>query len=534
MSWSAIRVAVIVLEVIGILLLSALLVTPAHKHAIVNAIIGAALLRNISAVVPLFAYEALWEQFNQIQQHPTLSHFCGIFGILLRYLTVVKAAFAVSFTLPLLYLALKNARNAEGAPRGSPFNKRTVVALCVTPFLWALPTVFIPLRRLGALSPQFHQAVCIISDPAYQFVSLSLMIAPLVLASFISLIFVWVLWRSVKLPLFSHSLGILDATRILRFGALLAIIVLSAILYAVVMATWAQGNDDPGRVFPMDTTFAVSVVWEAITPIMMFFIFGAHEEVFEVWTSWYYHIPKPLPTELPTSGRGSPESLSVAKPPPTQPKRFSRVRESILAIKSEIHTSGGDLESGLPLDVSRKRRSLRRSGDPRPVPPLHTLPRKILLRPLSSGLPSLTHTPQASTDTGTTISLPPPPRPARSRSASPDVNQTLNQVVANLTPVTPPPCDESGDTVQALPRSQNSCVRETEGGHGSGSSSHLTTEGSRRPMTGSSSRRPDTAQSRRPDTAQSRRPDTAQSRRPDTAQSSRTFGTFGTLGTLGR
>lgn len=52
---------------IGILLLSALLVTPAHKHAIVNAIIGAALLRNISAVVPLFAYEALWEQFNQMQ-----------------------------------------------------------------------------------------------------------------------------------------------------------------------------------------------------------------------------------------------------------------------------------------------------------------------------------------------------------------------------------------------------------------------------------------------------------------------------------
>ena len=88
------------------------------------------------------------------------------------------------------------------------------------------------------------------------------MIAPLVLASFVSLIFVWVLWRSVKLPLFSHSLGILDATRILRFGALLAIIVLSAILYTVVMATWAPGNDDPRRVFPMDTTFAVSVVWE--------------------------------------------------------------------------------------------------------------------------------------------------------------------------------------------------------------------------------------------------------------------------------
>lgn len=102
MSWSAIRLAVIVLEVsffkqlihqsrilirgvfqvIGILLLSALLVTPAHKHAIVNAIIVAAVLRNVSAVVPMFAYEAIPEQFQQISQHPALSRFCGTFGVL--------------------------------------------------------------------------------------------------------------------------------------------------------------------------------------------------------------------------------------------------------------------------------------------------------------------------------------------------------------------------------------------------------------------------------------------------------------------
>lgn len=67
---------------IGILLLSALLVTPAHKHAIVNAMIVAALLRSLSAVVPMFAYEALSEQFDNIQQHPSLSRFCGTFGIL--------------------------------------------------------------------------------------------------------------------------------------------------------------------------------------------------------------------------------------------------------------------------------------------------------------------------------------------------------------------------------------------------------------------------------------------------------------------
>ncbi|KAJ3488251.1 hypothetical protein NLI96_g2978 [Meripilus lineatus] len=503
MSWSAIRLAVIVLEVIGILLLSALLVTPAHKHAIVNAIIVAAVLRNVSAVVPMFAYEAIPEQFQQISQHPALSRFCGTFGVLLRYLTVVKAGFAVSFTLPLLYLAVKNSRTTDEPRRGAPFRKRTIVALCVTPFIWALPTVFIPFRRLEALSPQFHQAC--------------------------------------HLP-----------------NALIA-------------------NLNPRRVFPMETTFAVSVVWEAITPIIMFFIFGAHEEVFEVWTSWYYQMPRPPHAADPsTSGRTSPESLSVAKATPTQQKRFS-LRQTILGI---TNNGGDDLESALPLDISssRKRRSLRRSGEHRPVPPLHTLPRKILLRPLSSGLPSPTHTPQSST--GTVISLPPPPRPARSRSASPDVTQTLNQAVANIsaattpttattmmsmsmtttspsattaaattttttaaTVITPPPVALTGRRHSrdgGLHRSTSAGIRNMGGRPPSAGNTRLTIiaesphGGSRRPTTANSTRgRPDTAQSRRPDTAQSRRPNTAQSQRPDTAQSSRTFGTFGTLGTLG-
>ena len=295
---------------------------------------------------------------------------------------------------------------------------------------------------------------------------------------------------------------------------------------------------------------------------MMFFIFGAQEEVFEVWTSWYCHIPRPPNTETGNSGRTSTECPCLTKNYPPQPKRLSKFRQSILSIKTDLYPEN-DVESGVPLDVTRKRRSSGRTGDGRMLPSLPSLPRKILLRPLSAGLPSPTHTPNSSTDTSTTISLPPPPRPARSRSASPDVTQILiiNGPPPHLRGVRPYGTRNSFDMLRGSSNSRGrNTVERQESGVGR---SHLTTETGRRP--GSSSRRPDTAQSRRPDTAQSRRPDTgqsrrpdtgqsrrpdtgqsrrpdtaqsrgrpdtAQSRRPDTAQSSRTFGTNGTIGTL--
>ena len=90
------------------------------------------------------------------------------------------------------------------------------------------------------------------------------MIAALLVATAISLTFVYIMWRHVKLPLLSHSLGLLDVTRILRFGALLGIIILSTVLYTVVMATWARDHVNRFSERPMDTVFTLSVLWEGI------------------------------------------------------------------------------------------------------------------------------------------------------------------------------------------------------------------------------------------------------------------------------
>ena len=74
--------------------------------------------------------------------------------------------------------------------------------------------------------------------------------------------FVYIMWKHVRLPLLSRSLGVLDITRILRFGALLGIIVLSAVLYTTVMATWARDHVSRFSPRPMNTVFTLSVLWE--------------------------------------------------------------------------------------------------------------------------------------------------------------------------------------------------------------------------------------------------------------------------------
>ncbi|THH34170.1 hypothetical protein EUX98_g111 [Antrodiella citrinella] len=224
-------------------------------------------MRSVCAVIPSAAYERLSGDFDDIMQHPHLSDFCIGFAIILRYLTVVKAAFTVSFTSPLLYLAIQHSEySGVSSSSSSAFYKGTIGFLCAGPFIWALPTVLVALPAIihdrKSLKPMYYQAICTISDTPYQIVSLSLMILALFIATLISVAFVYIMWRHVRLPLLSRSLGLLDLTRIVRFGALLGIIVLSTVLYTVVMATWARDHVNSSSPRPMNTAFTLSILWE--------------------------------------------------------------------------------------------------------------------------------------------------------------------------------------------------------------------------------------------------------------------------------
>ncbi|TCD71555.1 hypothetical protein EIP91_008936 [Steccherinum ochraceum] len=188
MSWDAVRQASVILEVIGIALLLALLITPAPKHAIVNALAVATILRSVFAIIQSVMYQRFRDEFDHILLHPNIANFCIGFSIILRYLTVVKAAFTVSFTLPLFYLAIQHSRyTGFSSSSSSAFYRGTIGILCVGPFIWALPTILVAIPPImnnkESLKPMFYQATCTISNTPYQVVSLSLMIVALFFAT---------------------------------------------------------------------------------------------------------------------------------------------------------------------------------------------------------------------------------------------------------------------------------------------------------------------------------------------------------------
>ena len=113
------------------------------------------------------------------------------------------------------------------------------------------------------------------------------------------MIFVYYLWKTIRLPLLTHSLGPLDFTRLARFAVLLVIFIVSVTLYSIITASWVRWNDhDHLGASSLQTLLSISIAWEgtlvevvwsvsilliavaAITPILYFFIFAAHEEVF--------------------------------------------------------------------------------------------------------------------------------------------------------------------------------------------------------------------------------------------------------------
>ncbi|KAI0788433.1 hypothetical protein C8Q75DRAFT_768467 [Abortiporus biennis] len=456
MSASAERLAIVVLELTGIILLAALLATPAPKHGIVNALIVASILRSICAILPPLAYEALSTQFDHISSHHRIRDFCLVVSIILRYLTVVKAAFSISFTMPMLYLAMKHIWCKDW--EGCTFPGRAIIAFCIAPFLWAIPAVFIPIptamHHFDSLQPTFYVAVCTITDVPYHIVSLTLMVIPLVVASVASLIFVGIMWRHgyVKLPLRSQTLGVLDVTRMLRFGALLFIFVISAIVYTIVMATWVRVQVNPYKPIPMSTLFMISTFWEAITPILMFGIFGAQEEVFAVWRSWWRHFRNIFSTKWETSSEsdGFDDAYTKMVPRSSHQSQLHIIPQpsyvddskAIHALTNSVSTQSGRGSEVTFAEPAVQERQLYNSEPDRierlarSIPPP---PKGILLKPIRRYSNQL----QATSSISDATSLPPPPRSAYPSSISDDTH-TLRSVQDHST-------DEPASTTSSQP-----------------------------------------------------------------------------------
>ncbi|KZT02685.1 uncharacterized protein LAESUDRAFT_396631 [Laetiporus sulphureus 93-53] len=295
------KIIVIILQSVSIVLLSVLLATPARKHPIVNTIIVLAIIRAIVDVLPPFlAVSNLYDR--ALSQHPitqpALRRFCIADAIILNYLTLAKSAFAISFTIPCLYLALKftGAHDRLDADSSPQFYRRTVLVLCVGPFVWASPIVFAMIPKLihntGALIPALHGPTCIVSDSDVEILTLILMLIPLAISAITSGLLGIILVKHYKLADFRHSMELLHPIRVVRFALLISTIIVSTVLYSVVLSMWVRNRDDKekwGHSF--EAWLLTSSTWEAISPLVFFCIFAA-QEVYSMWYSWLCrHLP---------------------------------------------------------------------------------------------------------------------------------------------------------------------------------------------------------------------------------------------------
>ncbi|KAI0348087.1 hypothetical protein BDW22DRAFT_53935 [Trametopsis cervina] len=432
MSEDALSIVVIVLGIAGIISLGALLGTPAPKHAIVKTFVVTTLVRAILGVVTAILFEVMPENFNNLPhelQHTKTKAFCTASAIILRYLSLTMSAFSVSFTLPLLYLSIKYAGDSASSERSRAgnqvFYRRTTFALAFGPFVWALPAILAPLPQLvhdvNSVKPQFTQAICTIQDPIYEILCLTFTITALALALLFALIFIYFLWKTIRLPLFSQSLGLFDITRLLRFAVLLCIFFISVTLYSIWTASWVSSNDlQHPKAFNFLLLAKLAIIWESVTPMLYFVIFAAHEEVFTVWSSWCRGTSR---AALTSTSRGADRVPSVASSSRCQPTTWWQSTKQ----KFTGSHHGSEREPGPPSPVSHSAQGFYPT-EPEGLPML-SVPGRIIQQPMLNQNSSSSHHKEPTPSE--TPGLLPPPRPVKSPSfvsqdgASPTTERSL-------------------------------------------------------------------------------------------------------------
>ncbi|KAH9944351.1 uncharacterized protein BXZ73DRAFT_96836 [Epithele typhae] len=226
-------------------------------------------------------------------ESPSLATLCVAQSILLRYATVVKAAFAVSFTLPLLYLALCQLQPTRSADEFPRLTKNYVGALCAGPFIWALPVLITPIGPIVNGTPtdvEFNITSCYFEDPAFAIVSLVFTLVPLAVAVTLTVLIGVVIWRNSQTMLERSGWHFIKTSRFIRFTALVLVTIVSMALYTVVLTRWMLNHrrwNGEHQMWTRDKLWLfagrTSVIWEAVTPLIFFVIFAAQEEIYETW-----------------------------------------------------------------------------------------------------------------------------------------------------------------------------------------------------------------------------------------------------------
>ncbi|KAG8729844.1 hypothetical protein FRC12_020671, partial [Ceratobasidium sp. 428] len=221
------------------------------------------------------------------QQHTRLAYFCAADAILLYMFSAIGSGLTVSFTLSLFAVVIKS-RNPK--LHSSPRTWRSfrwlwdpsTTALCVGPFIWALPVVCAAVEAL---------TFCNIDDYRYQLVASIIAGFPLILsvglsvATSVIIIQMYIRDRATT----AQSINIPLA---LRFAAIvLQIFVITIVLLCEITLTDAQ----------LKVMFRFHLYWAALGPLILFIIFGTQRDLIRIWRYWIYCLIGKEPTFTPRS-----------------------------------------------------------------------------------------------------------------------------------------------------------------------------------------------------------------------------------------
>lgn len=226
----------------------------------------------------------------------------------------------------------------------------------------------------------------------------------------------------------------------------------------------------------------------------MFIIFGAQEEVFEVWMSWYHSLLKnPFRSSTPVFPSMLHEQSYLDFDRPASRSRWNVFKRSetvgsggvIVDVKHESF-SDHSADSFAP-DISIKASDMQETylGYPIRIPPVSITPPTPTAQ---SPTVYLTH--NRNTSTVPSASLRPPPRPPRSRSESPVDGASIRHPFAQMPSLTAFGNRDSTDDVRIFTRSSRRLAPDGD----LESSGEDTTSRSKSQSPDTGSRRPDTGQ----------------------------------------
>ncbi|KAH7103719.1 hypothetical protein BKA62DRAFT_49352 [Auriculariales sp. MPI-PUGE-AT-0066] len=304
-----------------------------QQHPVVIVLLGLAIPRSIVAALPAFFFDELkyqlpfrldsrFERAKEGYQNTWLARYCAGQGIAMYYFLTAQAFFAISFTVPMLLIAMRSPKlwkNREHVKLPSKY------LLCAVPFIWALPVVVhaIPTimhnRRTGYPSIYYTpMGYCTIDSRVYQTVSAILIGLPLLAGGIITiLIFVFIArfyTRHRGVPRRSRAI---DISVLLRFGLMLSIVFLNGI---ILLCEISLHDTRLVGIWRLD------FYWTTLTPLMEVLIFGTQRVYLETWLGWAKALCRCCRRQKSTDAESAVTETATPDPPEQRAEQSRRTK----------------------------------------------------------------------------------------------------------------------------------------------------------------------------------------------------------------